>query len=392
MKLRKLALVLHRYIGITVGILLIAICLTGSLLVFGNEIDRFLNPQLLQVVPQPERVSLQYVVNRVNSVYPNLKIESIDIPQNPTAVYRVWSESKDKQVVFIYVNPYNGSILGSRLKEKTLMNFLVELHINFLAGKIGSVVVGICGMLLLVLCVSGLVLWTGWQKFMQGFKIRWKAPSKLLNYDIHKVLGMLSVAFLLLIVSTGVAMSFFSQFEQAVYALTSTSLPVVPTKSNPAADRQTLPVDRILENANQALPVAQTIWVNIPADSTGLYRVGKRFSQDTSLSSASSDSQIYVDQYTGKVWRVNTAHKGPLATKIVYSLYPLHIGSYGGLGMRIIYVLVGLAPTGLFITGFVLWRHRQWSIARRQAAMKVTQKTKRYPEEDYFWVNEWPWF
>ncbi|MBD3560659.1 PepSY domain-containing protein, partial [Planktothrix sp. FACHB-1355] len=334
MKLRKLALVLHRYIGVTVGILLIAICLTGSLLVFGNEIDRFLNPQLLQVVPQPERVSLQYVVNRVNSVYPNLKIDSIDIPQNPTAVYRVWSESKDKQVVFVYVNPYNGSLLGSRLKEKTLMNFLVELHINFLAGEIGSLVVGICGILLLVLCVSGLVLWTGWRKFIQGFKIRWKAPSKLLNYDIHKVLGMLSVAFLLLIVSTGVAMSFFSQFEQAVYALTSTSLPVVPTKSNPAADRQTLPVDRILQNANKALPVAQTIWVNIPADSTGLYRVGKRFSQDTSLSSASSDSQIYVDQYSGKVLRVNTAHKGPLATKILYSLYPLHIGSYGGLGMR----------------------------------------------------------
>src|SRR5689334_19643191 len=125
MKPRQLALILHRYIGVFLGILLIVITLTGSLLVFENEIDRFFNPHLLKVVPQKERVSLEFVLDKVSSAYPELKISSIDIPQNDTGVYKVWSESKNERTVFIYVNPYNGKILGSRLREKTLINFLV---------------------------------------------------------------------------------------------------------------------------------------------------------------------------------------------------------------------------------------------------------------------------
>src|SRR4028118_1277305 len=118
MKLRKLALNVHRYIGLMLGLLLIIISLTGTSLVFVNEIDRFLNPNLLQVVAGEKRVSLQSVLDTVRSAYPKLKVESIDIPQNPTGVYRAWSESPDKQVVFVYINPYTGKILGSRLQDR----------------------------------------------------------------------------------------------------------------------------------------------------------------------------------------------------------------------------------------------------------------------------------
>lgn len=380
MKLRKLALSLHRYIGLMVGLLLILISLTGSVLVFSNEIDQFLNPALLQVVPQEKRVSVQSVLDTVRSTYPKLKLESIDIPQNPTSVYRAWTQSPDKEVVFIYINPYTGKILGSRLQKQTLHHFVVELHINLLAGELGTVVVGVCGALTVLLCITGLILWPGWKRAIAGFKIRWQAPWKLIGYDLHKVVGIVSVTFLLLIASTGAAMSFFSEFERAMYSLTFTPIPPIPTQSQPAAGRKTLIADRVLFAGRKALPGTQTIWLDLPSDAKGLFRVGKRFSEDTSLSSASSDSQIYVDQYNGKVVQVNTVHKAPIARRIVYSLYPLHIGSYGGLGMRIIYVLVGLAPAGLFVTGWVLWRQRQWAIARRQEATQRSQLQPTHPQ------------
>lgn len=47
MKLRKLALTLHSYIGVAIGLLLVIIGLTGSSIVFHEEIDRALNPQLM---------------------------------------------------------------------------------------------------------------------------------------------------------------------------------------------------------------------------------------------------------------------------------------------------------------------------------------------------------
>ncbi|MBR8836553.1 MAG: PepSY domain-containing protein [Stigonema ocellatum SAG 48.90 = DSM 106950] len=35
--------------------------------------------------------------------------------------------------------------------------------------------------------------------------------------------------------------------------------------------------------------------------------------------------------------------------------YPLHIGSYGGVGVRILYVTFGFAPAILFIIGLVIF-------------------------------------
>ena len=69
MKLRQLAFTLHRYIGVMLGLLLVLIGLTGSLLIFGNEIDRFLNPQLLQVPPQGQRVSIESVLKTAQQTY-----------------------------------------------------------------------------------------------------------------------------------------------------------------------------------------------------------------------------------------------------------------------------------------------------------------------------------
>ncbi len=37
---------------------------------------------------------------------------------------------------------------------------------------------------------------------------------------------------------------------------------------------------------------------------------------------------------------------------------PLHYGTFSGLPTRILYIFVGLAPTFLFVTGFVMWRYR----------------------------------
>ncbi|MBW4638302.1 MAG: PepSY domain-containing protein [Gloeocapsa sp. UFS-A4-WI-NPMV-4B04] len=47
-----------------------------------------------------------------------------------------------------------------------------------------------------------------------------------------------------------------------------------------------------------------------------------------------------------------------LGDRVLVSFTPLHFGTFGGLPTCILYVFVGLAPLILFITGFVMWRHR----------------------------------
>ncbi|MEH2286250.1 PepSY-associated TM helix domain-containing protein [Nostoc sp.] len=71
------------------------------------------------------------------------------------------------------------------------------------------------------------------------------------------------------------------------------------------------------------------------------------------------NSDVYLNQYSGKVLRVDNALKPSLGDRILNSFTPLHFGTFGGLPTRILYVFVGLAPLILFITGFVMWQYRK---------------------------------
>jgi uncharacterized iron-regulated membrane protein len=367
MKLRKTALILHRFVGVLVGVLLVVIGLTGSALVFWHEIDESLNPQLMHVVPQGDRLSLDAILKPVQRAYPNLKPDSIDLPLKPEGTYKVWLKSKHDKWIVTHVNPYTGAILGQRQWGQTLMTFIYDIHITFLAGEVGGIVVGICGVLLLLLVVTGLILWPGWRQFAQGFKIRWKSPVQLINYDIHKVGGIFSALFLLLIAFTGTAMIFYTQFEGMVYWLAGASKPPEP-KSTLIANSSPIAVDAILQNANTALPGGKTTYISLPKEPDGAFRVTKKLDRDIS---PHGRSRVYLDRYSGKVLRVENALEAPLTARILNALFPLHIGVYGGLALRILYIFIGLAPAVLFITGFVLWWSKTYAVrARRRQPVK----------------------
>lgn len=58
----------------------------------------------------------------------------------------------------VLVNPYTGSILGSRLREKTFSDLILKLHYELLVGRVGETIVGIAALLLLLLSATGIVL------------------------------------------------------------------------------------------------------------------------------------------------------------------------------------------------------------------------------------------
>ena len=65
--------------------------------------------------------------------------------------------------------------------------------------------------------------------------------------------------------------------------------------------------------------------------------------------------RLFISTLSGAVLRVDDSRKLPLATKIVNAMFPLDIGAYGGVWMRILYIFIGIAPAVLAVTGFVIW-------------------------------------
>lgn len=126
-KLGQVAFYLHRYIGLGVGVLLIIAGLTGSLLVFSPEIDEFLlTRQIGHVIPSGQKIPIEAVINTVKAAYknqPELKVDRIYTSRKADAAHEVMLEPPQGEATAVYVNPYTGTIIGSRMSDRTFTTF-----------------------------------------------------------------------------------------------------------------------------------------------------------------------------------------------------------------------------------------------------------------------------
>ncbi|MBR8827408.1 MAG: PepSY domain-containing protein [Gomphosphaeria aponina SAG 52.96 = DSM 107014] len=361
-KLRQLALILHRYAGIIPGILLVIIGITGSLLIWAEQIDSFLNAQLLKVTPNSTQINIQTVIDTAQKYYPDFQVHRIIVPQKSDEVYTVMMISPEDELRDVYLNPYNGEITGERPWNESIGGFLIELHVNLFAGDIGEKIVGICGGIFWLISITGIMLWRGWFKLKNALKIRWRSPYQIINYDLHQVVGIVSVIILILLAFTGAAMIFWTPVESFVYSITNTPLLDAEIQSEIVANVEPLKIEDILQKAKTKFPEGEilkvfpakqpedpvVIWMELPKEN--------EFNKTPWLS---------FDQYTGEVLQIDNGKENSLASRIMNGLAVIHFGKYGGIVTEIIYFLVGLAPLILLITGLVIWQQHRWHLARK---------------------------
>ncbi|MEH2140701.1 PepSY-associated TM helix domain-containing protein [Nostoc sp.] len=214
---------------------------------------------------------------------------------------------------------------------------------------------GIVALVTLILSITGIVLWPGWRKLIAGFKIKWDGHIKRVNFDIHKVAGIITAIFLAFIGFTGFAWNVpQAKVEDAIYATTFT-----PKLKDPISQlipgKQPLSVTELLQRADAAVPNAPITGLFFPTKPEDVLWLGKKQPKETSKWGS---TQLYLDQFSGKVLRIQDGLNPTRAEVILNSFSPLHYGTFGGLATRILYVFVGLAPLILFITGFVMWWYR----------------------------------
>ncbi len=354
--IRRLAFKLHRYLGLAAGLVIAIVGLTGSLLVFESEINHFLLQfQFGQIVQQQQQVSILSVIDNVKAAYPdpNLALSYLGLPQEPDAPIQVEMQFPNKPTLEVVVNPYTGKILGDRNSEYAIMSVIYNLHYSLLAGDIGVAIVGIAALLLLILSITGIMLWPGWRKLITGFKIKWNAHIKRTNFDFHKVAGIITAIFLALTAFTGLCWNFYTYAEPVIYAVTFSPIPVEP-QSQPIPRKSPIALADILQRADAAIPGAATTYISFPTSPKAVFMVGKRFPEEKEV----WRSRVYLDRYTGEVLRVRNSRSLSVGDEVMDAFNPLHYGTFSGLPTRILYIFVGLAPTFLFVTGFVMWRYR----------------------------------
>ncbi|WP_226702047.1 PepSY-associated TM helix domain-containing protein [Microbulbifer elongatus] len=361
--MRKTFFILHKYAGLTLGLLLSLIGITGSLLVFDHALDETLAPETVTFTPSSRPATYAEVFASAQAAVPGNPLPSRLMTQRQPGsphVVRFPTPEGAPGPIEVSVSPTDAEVLAVRgwgTPEYT-MTWLYRLHYTLLAGKNGKTVVGFMGLLLMVFCITGAVLW--WPKRSKTAKGRWKRAFSISRsgnrfrfyFDVHKVFGIYFLPLLLLTSFSGVTLVFPSQVETVVGALFKTEpRPALPPSRT---DKGTpITADEAVAIGQAAFPRGVLKRIYLPRNASDSY--GLTFRAEGEVWSNYGASITRVDQYSGELLMTQDVTEIPLGNKILRWQFPLHNGDALGIVGRWLILIAGLVPALLFATGSYLW-------------------------------------
>lgn len=353
MAIRTFWLKAHLYVGLTIGLVLVVVSLSGAALVFEDDIDRALHASLAFVPPGGQRLPLQDLVASVKTAYPGSQVGAISFPEKPTHAMQLSARVKQEGLT-VYVNPYTGQVLGTRNaaeRESSLGRRIHLLHTRLFGGQVGEWIVGTITAFTLFMATTGLILW--WPRRI--FAVKTGASWRRINFDLHNVFGLYASAVFLFIALTGIMISFGEITDPLIARLNQTAVPAPPKQSTVVEGAQPMNVDALAQAAEAALPGAFLKNIAVPNGGKAVITAGMKYPEDRT---PGGRSRVFLDQYSGKPLVVLNTRTAPLGTKIINLKRSAHTGDIFGAATRALYFITCLMLAGQIVTGFFIWWKR----------------------------------
>ncbi|UZR98294.1 PepSY-associated TM helix domain-containing protein [Chondrinema litorale] len=356
-KLRKIIDWLHLWPSLVSSLIVIFVCLTGTIIVFCDEIIDFANRDVLYVSEvKNERLPTEELLTKFRAAYPNRKAPGYMVSyKDPARSVKFNSYDLDKGLRLVYMNPYTGEIMKD---DGTIYFFYItaHLHNSLLLGPVGEWIVDISTIIFVIGLITGIVLWwpKRWTKreMNNSFTVRWGAKFKRVNYDLHNVFGFytLSISFVLAI--TGLIIA-FKPFAAATVSMFGGDPSHAWEEQLPKNDSTMAiaPINPVLDRYYQKYP-------EVTAVQLGTYFMDK---QGYYMLNASSfvglknyvGQAFFINKYTGE--EINVPNKAMLHEDIENTWWMLHMGTWLGLLGKTITFITGIVATSLPVTGFIIW-------------------------------------
>ena len=355
--LRQAVFYIHLVLGLSIGLLASIICLTGSLIVYKPEIESlFLGPVSYLAPPADRRtVSLQLAYDAVRQERPDCKIVQAYLHAEPDLAWSFDLNCKPRGRVVVYIGKYRGNITGEDRFQGKWTQWIYDLHVRLLSGATGETINGIGALLLVLLASTGLVVWwPGVKHWRSALRFESRARWRRKSYDLHRLTGFSASLLLMFVALTGAYFAFPKTYEAIIaWAAQKPSVLLAP-RIKIGAPRQ-IGLDAIYATAVRALPVGETTLFSFPQEKDAPYSLRRMLPGDWRRT---GDNLVYIDQYTGQVIRINYHHELPWPIRLTRDLSPLHFGTFGGNLTRVLWIIVGLAPGTLYVTGVLMWWNR----------------------------------
>jgi uncharacterized iron-regulated membrane protein len=362
-RIRALWLQVHKWIGLTLAVLIIPISLTGSALVWHDWVDSKLEPQRHAVLGPALLPPASYEAAARTALAPNEKLQDLRFdgegrPVVATAVGKAVGDGRPARTS-VWLDPRDASLIERESGNGGILQVMHVLHGSLMVPGSGRTIVGWVGVFMFVSCLTGLWLW--WPlsgSLRSGF--RWKRRNTT-NANLHYAGGVWVLIPLAMLSLTGAWISFPKLF--AVFDGKSVAAPAAR-----ATALRAQPLDSTGTSLESALAAAgryrtgDLVSIGWPTDQKAEWKIA--FERE------GGPATVRVEDSTGKA----SPAPPPQAEALARTMRRWHDGTGMGPIWQIVIFLGGIIPAILSVTGLIIWwrarvpRSRAQSYRRAAAA------------------------
>jgi uncharacterized iron-regulated membrane protein len=344
----------HTWAGIVIGGLLFAIFWMGTLAVFDREIDRWMFPQTRlpitsgisldrDVLPMLAKLGPRKTPSNWHVVLPSERMPYIQLRHDgPDGKYLKYAVSSDGRVLDA------GSLGGTGF----INPFHYSLHLK--SWYIGFWFVGLTGMAMLVLLVSGVVVHP--RIFLDFFTLRVARRTRLV-LDLHNLTGVLGLPFHFAITLSGLIAFFAIYFPSTINVSYGGGIQQFYAEAYGDYARPPARAAGTLTSLDQMAEQASRTWGDERALAIGIYHLGDqnayvRMWRSSETTVGKSFDSLTFDGATGSLL---SRHDAPPVMRVQRFISGFHFIQFRHWTLRWLYFILGLSGCVLIATGFLFW-------------------------------------
>jgi uncharacterized iron-regulated membrane protein len=318
---------LHRWIGLLLAVVVLAVAVSGGLLLFRGPYYRAVLPVVNAPLTADQHARRAAVLAGIESRWQDEGVRLIRFPRPGMNVFQVWLADGTEA----FVHPLEGAVIDRWHWSDRFPAFVFELHAHLLSEPAGTAINGVAALGVVFMGLSGILFW--WPGRRRAFRLRRAVPRRLAAADMlrsHGASGAIVLVQLVVFAATGAALVFYDEAAAVASRLLDdrpAERPVARVTPRAAAPQ---PWAAVLEELDSIFPDGETVFYYPGAPENPRLMFRKRLPGEWH---PNGRSYVLIDPYTAKGVQAIDARAQGAGTRLMHAIYPIHAARVGGVSM-----------------------------------------------------------